>query len=208
MISDSIFKEYLVRLGFNSLEINLIYLKSKKTINTAKTLAEVEINIINALSDLFLSGKRIPNRTLESRLNKVFEQNQKVIKSNLEEIYGDKLRRTTDPALKIKNKKVAKDIANSYTKSFNDYIAQGLSVEEASAKLIYKVDLYASTEASRLTAEESDFQLKLKAKSSKWKAVLDKKTCKKCRLLNNRKNPREVPPLHCRCRCYIIYETI
>lgn len=207
MLSDKQFKEYLFSIGFNSLEINLVYLENNKTINTAKILAEVETNFKKELDKLFIeSNKRIPKNVLEGKLNKLMEQNQKLIKSSLEETYGKSLRRTIDPALKIKNKKIAKQIASNYVDQYESYINQGLSKEEAIGKLQFKSQQISATEASRLTAEESDFQLKLKSKSTTWKAVLDRKTCKDCKRLNNKKNPKEKPPKHVNCRCFIIYE--
>lgn len=195
------FKTYLANLGFNSLETNLVFLEDKTVINTAKSLASVETLIKNTISPIITSGKKISASVLE----KAFSDSQKIIKKDLESTYGDNLRRSTDPALKIKNRARAKEIADSYAASYSEYKKQGLTSEEIANKLNYKAELIASTEATRLTSEESDYQLKLKKKDSLYKAVLDRNTCQDCRRNNNKKNANIKLPRHPRCRCFYTY---
>jgi len=198
------FKEWLINdCGLRTNDI--IYL-AKGDFRTAQEMFKAEKEMKKELNKIFSKNRKPSKKEIESAIYRAKNNIRKNINENVKNKLKGKLPQKTNAGLSVQDRRKAKEIAENFHNSWIAHKNEGLSNDEIWKKLNYKKKQWTQTEAADAVNSQFDFQMQSTQYEATWNAILDSRTCKKCRRKNGSKITNTLPPLHPYCRCTIKYK--
>ena len=199
------FKNWLINEC--KLNTNDIIQLAKGDFRTAQEIFKSEKIMNKELNKIFSKTRKPTKKQIESAIFRAKKEIRTNINENVKNKLG-KLPQKTNVKLSNEDRRNAKEIANNFHEKWIAYKKEGLSNDEIWEKLNYKKKQWSQTEAVQAVNSQFEHQMQFTKYEAFWNAILDSKTCKKCRSKHNSKitNATKLPPLHTNCRCTIKYK--